>query len=222
MKKHLLVTIISLIFLNHYSTAGSLSAEEIIDKSVTFHDPSNNWHKLHARFMFVSKFKNNPFPTENLAITINNPKNEFKYQNIQRNFEASFTPNNCKTISKTGDCNNYTWTKNFYTYVWGLPMKLKDTGVKIDSSYTTEVLHNQKCYKVSVQYPAENYFFYFRCSDFELVAFSFLKNDSSGHGEFVEMSGKYIFNNITFPRKRVCKELVTKKILGENSVINIK
>jgi hypothetical protein len=203
------------------TTTTILTPRKIVENAVKFNDPNNNWKSLHANFSFESAFKHNPFPVENLEIEINVPKNEFRYSNSERDFEAIYKKDTCETISKQGNCNNYAWTKDFYTYVWGLPMKLQDPQTNIISFFTIENINKHPCYKVGVKYPNEDFDFYFKCSNFELLAFSFSKNDSSGHSEFVELKGLYAFNNIKFPETRTWKDNNTQKTLGTNTVKKI-
>ena len=199
----------------------TLTAQKIVNNAIKFHDPNSSWSSLHANFHFQSCFKHNPFSPENLEVEINVPENKFKYSNIERDFAAVYRKDTCETISSVGNCNNYSWTKNFYTYVWRLPMKLQDPGTAIDSVFSIEKLSNDNCYKIAVNYPNENFNFYFKCSNFELHAFSFLKNDSSGHGEFVEMKGTFSFKEIKSPQKRTWKDIHTRDTLGTNTVTNI-
>lgn len=210
----------------------ALNSRDIIQKSIAFHDPDSHWNQLKAEFHFSSSFSFNDSIPEALEISIDVAKNALRYHNLDRKVDFSFTPDSCwshqnssvvSLLSENGpsDCNNYKWTHNFYTYIWGLPMKLNDPGVIPSNKVLTTVINGISCYQVEIAYAAETYQFYFAKENYELIAFEFLKNDNSGKGEYIILEGIYEYNSILFPAKRTWMHLQDRSQIGVNQVDSI-
>jgi hypothetical protein len=118
---------------------------KIIERSINFHDPEKEWASLDATFNFNSSFSFNDSIPEEMNITMDILKNNFTYKNIDRKVEIQYSTDSCKLLSKNGSCDGYAWTKNFYTYIWGLPMKLKDPKVKPLSNWKLDTINNYPC-----------------------------------------------------------------------------
>ncbi len=196
------------------------TAVQIINKSIEFHDPQNEWNNFDATFYFESSFSFNDSIPEEMKITIDVPNNNFTYKNIDREVEIQYLSDSCNLISEKGNCQGYSWTKNFYTYTWGLPMKLKDPNIKPLSKWNLDTINNYPCYAVYVNYEAENFTYYIDQEDFQLRAFKFLKNDESGKGEIIHLEGLQEYNNLQFPEKRTWLQL-NGDTIGTNKVMNI-
>jgi len=93
------------------------TADQIIEKSIQFHYPENNWNKLNTTFVFNSSFSFNDSIPEELRISIDVPENKFKYNNLDRSVKIKYLKDSCIVLSKNGSCDGYRWTKNLYTFV---------------------------------------------------------------------------------------------------------
>lgn len=197
------------------------SAKEIIDKSIAFHDQHHQWKDLNAEFKFDSRFTIATFPIETLEISINIPTNEFQYVNSKRNINVKYSNDTCFSPSCDGTCKAYSWTKGFYPYIWGLPMKLTDPGYSPEKEWQESNFNNSKCYAVDMHYENENFTFYFDQVSYQLKGFKFIKNEDSSHGEIVKLNNLYTFEGIQFPAHRTWLKL-DSSLIGTNEVLNIK
>ena len=198
-----------------------LTAQDILDASIKFHDPENKWKSLNANFVFESKFESNDSVPEELLININVPENGFQYDNLDKKVSIKYNQDNCEVLKGNATCEGYQWTKNFYTYVWGLPMKLNDPATNITTIYGTHTIKKTPVYIVFVSYESEDYKFYIDQKTFELKFFEFIKNDSSMKGEFITLSGIYEYYGIKFPKHKRWDDLYTKELIGTNEVLSI-
>ena len=117
-----------------------LSSEEIISKSIQFHDPHKHWNTFHATMNFESSFSWNDSIPEHLELTFNNSKQYFNYLNHDRDINLKYYSDSCTQLSDKGSCEGYAWTYGFYPYVCGLPMKLKDPGITPETEFKKTVL----------------------------------------------------------------------------------
>lgn len=218
MKSFLIIATISLLIASCNQLPSDASV--IINNAIQFHDPKGEWKDIDAIFNFKSSFSFNDSVPEEIIYTINNQEKVFIYKNTDRQVEIEFHSDSCIQHTEKGSCEGYTWTKNFYPYIWGLPMKLTDSIAKIDNKWTFDTLKGRKCFKVYVHYEAEDFQFYFDAKDYQLRGFQFLKNDSSGKGEIVTLEDLYEFQGIKFPKKRTWLHL-DHSLIGTNEVVSI-
>jgi len=223
MKKHLfaLSHLILLLIITSCEESKIETAQDIVNASITFHDPENKWKSLNAEFVFQSKFEFNDSVPEELHININVQNNNFRYTNLDRKVDISYSQDSCIVNQGNTNCNSYAWTKNFYTYIWGLPMKLNDPGTTINPNFTLDTIQQIPVYNVSVPYHDENYQFYFHQKTYELKFFQFIKNNETGHGEFITLSEIYEHNGIKFPKHKRWEQLSSRELIGTNEVLSI-
>lgn len=204
------------------SSIKTKTAQDIVEASIKFHDPKNKWANLNAEFLFESKFSFNDSVPEELQVTIDVQKNDFQYHNLDRKVNIQYPQESCIILQGEGTCEGYRWTKNFYTYVWGLPMKLQDSEARIQEGFSSDTINNIPLNVVAVHYENENFKFYFDQKSSELKFFSFIKNNAEKHGEFIELRGLFEYNEIKFPAVKEWRESDSKKLIGTNEVITIK
>ncbi|MFT6717105.1 MAG: hypothetical protein ACJA0Q_001756 [Saprospiraceae bacterium] len=198
-----------------------ITGEDIVNASIKFHDPEGKWNTLNADFVFESNFSFNDSTPEKLHININVPNNAFRYTNLNRNVDLTYNQDSCEVLKGNATCDGYHWTKNFYTYVWGLPMKLKDPSTVIQQKFNLDTIQQIPLYVVSIPYENENYKFYFDQKNYELKCFSFLKNKGELKGEFIMLSGIHEYDGIKFPKHKRWEHLITKELIGTNEVLSV-
>lgn len=197
----------------------NISAEEIISNSINFHDPKSSWNSFKATMHFESSFSFNDSIPEDLELSFDNSEAYFNYLNHDRKVNLKYYPDTCIKLTENGDCNGYSWTYGFYPYIWGLPMKLKDPGIKPQKDFCKTVFNNNSVWEVKVHYEAENYWFYFSPSDFQLKGFKFIKNNNPNKGEIVILKGLKEFKGIQFPKHRTWLHL-DSSLIGTNEFLH--
>ena len=194
-----------------------LSSDEIILKSISFHDPNSQWNTFYDTMNFESSFSFNDSIPEDLELTFNNKESYFKYFNHDRKVEIEYRPNSCNASPNNSLCGNYSWTYGFYPYIWGLPMKLNDPGIKPEKGFKKTVLNSDSVWEIQVNYEAENFWFYFDEKDYQLKGFKFIKNDSTNHAEIVILKDLKEVNGIKFPKHRTWLNL-DSTLIGTNEL----
>ena len=116
----------------------TITANELLDKSIKYHDPDSKWDKFNGAFTVVMTTPNASIRTSN--ITINLPGEYFKVDAKRDSISTSYTiaKDNCsmayngkivdslEAAKKNMNCDRALLYKNYYTYLYGLPMKLED------------------------------------------------------------------------------------------------
>lgn len=179
-----------------------ITATEVLDKSVAYHDPDNNWSTFDGTFKVLMEMPEKP---ERLStIQINLPKEKFSLTATTVGKSTSYYVNkDSVNVVKDGeivedisanDRDRAMMMKDYYTYLYGLPMKLKDNGTIVHDQVEKVWFWNINAYKIKVTYTADVgsdvWYFYFDVDDYALKAYQFFKTDDQG--EIIEDSGEYI------------------------------
>lgn len=197
------------------------SAEEIVEKSIQFHDPKNNWENFEGKLKFESRFHFNDSIPEILWLTFINGKNEFEYFNLDRAVHLKYNKDTCYKYSKNGSCIGYEWASRFYPFMWGLPMKIKDPGVTPQSDFKSTSINGVEVWVVEVHYESENFWYYFNKHNYALVALKFIKNDSSKKGEIVLLKELKKVFSMNLPTFRTYLNL-DSSLIGTNQLLEFK
>ena len=129
----------------------------MLNKSISYHDPSKSWNKFNGIINIKMTRPNRS--TRNSEVEINIPKSYYRSKVIQDentieqvvennlckitlNGKSNFSENEIKDHRLT--CNYALKMRDYYTYLYGLPMKLKDPGTIIDPVITNRVFKGKE------------------------------------------------------------------------------
>lgn len=200
------------------------TSEEVLNKSIAYHDPEHKWNSFNSDFK-VSMVSPNKSVRDSY-ISINLPQELFTLQYNKDSIQIAYKlfKENCnieinnktvtdKTIFETYkiSCDRGNTMKNYYTYLYGLPMKLKDEGTLIKPNVTQKTLNNKTYYVIEVHYQkavgSDIWFFYFDKTTYAMEVYQFFKSDASGQlikdsGEYILLEDIEIINGIKMPKRR--------------------
>lgn len=87
------------------------------------------------------------------------------------------------------DCPQIERSRNYYLYLWGLPMKLSDPGTRISEAITGDTYDGRPTLSVRVTYEADvgsdTWYFHFDPEDYRLVGYKFYHDEVAGDGEYI-------------------------------------
>ncbi len=198
---------------------GQNEALDLIDLSIKFHDPKNNWVQFDGRLNFTVEMRDQKDGRR--KIHINNDKKTFSFwaqyddgllQYQVNNDEEIVRWNGSKDISdeikerrriKEGRPTMY---KNYYTYLYGMPMKLKDAGTIVHPTIEQVDFHGKFYNKIKVTYDPEvgtdTWYFYFDIKTNALEAYQFSKDETKNDGEYILFEDLKVIDHIKIPRIR--------------------
>ncbi|MCP4520326.1 MAG: hypothetical protein GY827_01300 [Cytophagales bacterium] len=183
--------------------------ETTLDKAIKYHDSQAKWATLKDSFQLISNSKWSDWKDEHLTIHIDVAQNSLTYKNEERNIACQFTGDETTALIDSCDCSSYaSWTKNFYTYIWGLPMKLKDEGTIVTEAKLVKFF-GDSCHILKVSYEKEDWEYYFKKDTYYLAGFRFEMKGEKGGGEIVRHEGVSNWNGIITPTKRSWYDLDT-------------
>ncbi len=183
-----------------------ISAETVVSKSIAFHDPNHQWSTLATTLYVVQETPNKSSRTQKIQIDLPQERFDIRYHQNGHDFHyqlyrekctvnfdgrAQFSPEEEKEFQL--NCDRATMWRNYYTYLYGLPMKLYDSGTHIDPMAEKTTFKGTQYWRVKVTYDAavgtDIWFFYFHPETYAMEAYQFYKGDPEGQGK---NTGEYI------------------------------
>ena len=212
----ILVSAILFLFALTSINAQNISASEVLNKSIAFHDPQGNWPTFNGELQVTMVTpKRSPRVS---VINIDLPSEKFQLIQSRDSIETRYNleKGKCTTtvtdslVGKRTPCEMAVFFKDYYTYLYGLPMKLKDPGTLLDQKAERVTFKGKEYLKISVKYDeaigTDVWQFYFDPKTYAMEVYQFFKGDPEGEGkntgEYILLKDLKTINNIQFPQVR--------------------
>tara|TARA_R110002051_G_scaffold180913_3_gene250358 strand:+ start:12728 stop:13453 length:726 start_codon:yes stop_codon:yes gene_type:complete len=202
------------------STIGQkINGQQLLEKSIAFHDPENNWPSFKGKMLIEMESPDNGI--RRTVIDLNLPANYFKSTVTKHNYtiESELNKTEC-TLKLNGStsifprikdslrisCDRAKMMKNYYTYLYGLPMKLKDPGTIIGSKVQKKTFKGKEYLVLKAGYEKEvgtdTWYFYFDPKTYAMEVYQFFHDESKNDGEYILLSDMITVNGIKLPKVR--------------------
>ena len=197
----------------------NLTGEELINKSIAYHDPNNSWSRFAGDLNITMETPNRAPRVSTITLDLQKQyfKNEYgrdgntitqeinkKNCSVLLNKSQEFTAEEEKTYRLS--CEQAKRTRDYYTYLYGLPMKLKDPGTLINPKVEKRSFKGKDYWVAQVNYEKEvgedTWYFYFDPSTFALVVYQFYHDESKNDGEYILLTEESEVNGIKMPKNR--------------------
>ncbi|WP_397444903.1 DUF6503 family protein [Polaribacter sp. R77954] len=222
--------ILLLLFTTIITFSQEITGDELLKKAIQFHDPNNNWATFKGELLVTMETPKSA-PRES-KININLPKQYFSVSAKRDTITTAFIVNkNQISYSFNGDDNpseeikkKYNLNaeranlyKNYYTYLYGLPMKLKDEGTIIHQKVERKMFKGNEYLVLKATYKKEvgkdTWYFYFNPKTYAMEVYQFIK-DTTDSGEYILLKGLESINAIKMPKVRAWYYNKDDKYLG--------
>jgi len=197
----------------------NLTGEELINKSIAYHDPNNSWSRFAGDLNITMETPNRAPRVSSITLDLQKQyfKNEYgrdgntitqeinkKNCSILLNKSQEFTAEEEKTYRLS--CEQAKRTRDYYTYLYGLPMKLKDPGTLINPKVEKRSFKGKDYWVAQVNYEKgvgeDTWYFYFDPSTFALEVYQFYHDESKNDGEYILLTEESEVNGIKMPKNR--------------------
>ncbi len=225
-----LTSILFLIVVTTTLVAQTPTPTALLDKSITYHDPNNQWTTWQAEFMVELEMKDRPNRIS--RVNIDNQEGNF-YLIVQRDghtIERGFRYGECQLLFDRKEptdkeaikkyqlnCERNQMYRNYYTYLYGLPMKLKDKGTQLDKVEAVS-FQGEDYWRLRVTYDADVgsdiWYFYFDQVTYALEAYQFYHDETKNDGEYILLNGEATISGIRIPKDRTWYMNQDDKLLG--------
>lgn len=104
--------------------------------------------------------------------------------------------------------------RNYYLYLWGLPMKLYDQSTPDITTVADEKLGDVNCKVLRIAYEKDTWYFYFDDDSGRMLQYKFYQDTEETKGELITLEDEINVNGIRIPQKRSWYTLPEMKYLG--------
>jgi len=225
------LTLFLLLFTSIISFSQEITGNQLLKKAIQFHDPNENWETFKGKLNVTMETpKRSPRKSK---ITIDLPNQYFSVVAKRDTIITQYSINkkDCK-MSLNGDdnpssalkkkfglknCKRAKLYKNYYTYLYGLPMKLKDKGTIINQKVEKKTFKGKAYLVLKVTYKKEvgrdTWYFYFNPKTYAMEVYQFFK-EAKDSGEYIILSGLETIHDIKMPKNRAWYYNKDNKYLG--------
>ncbi|MDX1479025.1 MAG: DUF6503 family protein [Saprospiraceae bacterium] len=219
-----------------------LTASELVDKSIDYHDPHGQWGTMvHAMRLFESRPGIPPERGGNYRITdltFNLPESYFRLEQQRgpdrivrevRGATCTHWLNGRQQLVQEEkeafglDCPRSMRMRDYYAYLWGLPMKLKDPGTLLSATVHEADFFGDTLLEVKVTYDPEvggdTWYVYFDPDTYAMRGYRFYHDEASNDGEYILLEGEEAVGELVLPASRKWYRHADSVFLGEDRII---
>lgn len=215
-----------------------LNGEELLNNAIVYHDPNNQWSQFRGELQIELLFPDDSRRYSSVSIDL--PKSIFKLEvrkannesqyilagdscSIKFNGKAEFTEDEISQNKLT--CERAYLMRDYYTYLYGLPMKLKDEGTIIHLEVKQVDFKGSESLRLEVSYQSEvgtdNWYFYFDPETYAMHAYQFYREDINKDGEYILLEEHVDYNGIIIPKNRAWYYNADNKYIGEDRLTSV-
>lgn len=226
------------ILLTFTTQAQDLSASELLSRSMAFHDPDGKWAQ--TKFNLVVDMEVPGRPVRSSEIVIDNANGTFQLSYVGQGRLMQFMvdakdsaearlnfrkpdPVMADSLDMTAD-RARRW-RNYYCYLYGLPMKLTDDGTNIEEEVTRTTFNNKPVLSIKVTYDqqvgSDTWYFYFNPETYAMVGYRFYHDEGKNDGEYIVLNGMSIHNGLRIPRDRTWYTNAENRLLGTDYLVSM-
>ena len=208
-----------------------ITGQQLLEHAIGYHDPDGHWKTFQGT----------------LEVTMTTPDKKQRISTIQLDiprqvFQLDFDQDGDKisqrvekghcTLSLNGSselssaaiekhrltCDRAKLMKDYYTYLYGLPMKLKNPGTVISSKVERKKFKGKEYLVLKASYDEavgkDIWYFYFDPDTYAMQVYQFFHDEAKNDGEYILLSGEENASGIKMPKTRAWYYNKDDKYLG--------
>ncbi|WP_421764157.1 DUF6503 family protein [Ekhidna sp.] len=193
-------------------------ADQVLARAKAYHDPQDVWPSLVTTFTF--KETRPEGPDRSTIISLNNGNS---YMKINRNDEEVYEVNGevAEVLKGDKDKERALVLRNYYLYLWGLPMKLYDSNTPNISLAGDEKVEGVNCRVLRVAYEKDTWYFYFEEDSGRMLQYKFYQDAAETKGELITLEDEIMVKGIKILQKRSWYTLPEMEYLGTDILVEV-
>jgi len=224
-----LIILVLLFPLNSNAQPGS--SEELLEKSIQYHDPEGTWGKIPLHLLLRETRPGGADRETSLLIDLQAEHFELNQLRDGKRLLHRLEKKTCsyeldgrsmiteeETQTHRLNCERTQTMRDYYTYLWGLPMKLQDPGTQLGDEVLDTKFDEQACWGIRVTYSAEVgediWYFYFDKKTFALIGYRFYHDEAKNDGEYILLEEEVEVGKLKLPKVRKWYTHAEEKFLG--------
>jgi len=114
-------------------------------------------------------------------------------------------------------------SRNYYLFLWGLPMKLRDPGTQVEPQVYNMEFQGDTVFAIRVTYDqsvgSDTWYFYFDRASAALVGYRFYHDEEANDGEYITLEGEQPVGDMRLPAYRRWYVNADDRFLGEDRLV---
>jgi len=208
----------------------NMKGSQLLEKAIEYHDPNGNWSTFSGTFNITMKTHTKSdrhsmirvdLPNEYFNLFATQDKTSYGYILDKEKCQIYYNSNIAteeEKIANNLSCERAKMYQDYYTYLYGLPMKLKDAGTIIHNKVVLKKFKGKDYLVLKVSYEKEvgedTWYFYFDPLTYAMEVYQFYHEEEKNDGEFILLSGLETVKRIKMPKKRAWYYNKGEKYLG--------
>jgi len=229
MLKHgVLLILLSIVYSSFSQT---ITGNQLLEKAISYHDPKNNWSTFNDSLFITMEIPERV--NRDSEIVINLPEEYFYVKAIRDTVTTEYILKKEECQIKLNDktnlsdaikkahklsCESANSYKDYYTYLYGLPMKLKDSGTIINENVERKIFKGKEYLVLKVTYDEtvgnDTWYFYFNPETYAMEVYQFFHDEIKNDGEYILLTEEEIISDIKMPKSRAWYTNKEDKLLG--------
>lgn len=227
--KQLILFLVVTVSLQSFSQ--QLTGSQLLEKAIQYHDPNGNWETFKGTLFIAMETPKKGTRESEITIDLPNQyfyvkaargKNTTEYSVDKDSIQIVFNgeKNLSEAVLKKNKLskNRATMYQNYYTYLYGLPMKLKDPGTIIADKIVRKKMKGKTYLVLKATYKKEvgkdTWYFYFNPKTYAMEIYQFFHDEAKNDGEYILLTGEETINEIKIPKNRAWYMNKDDKFLG--------
>lgn len=208
-----------LLFVPFLVASQQLTGPELLEKAIAYHDPEGNWKSFSGDLKITMQTPNSSnrvssihldVPKQRFALEVSKDEDAYAYRfkgdtcHMELNGSDQIAEEDKKRLRLS--CDRGTMMRNYYTYLYGLPMKLNDPGTQLDNKVMQKQFKGKDYLVLKVNYDEnvgkDTWYFYFDPQTYAMEVYQFYHDERKNDGEYILLSGLEDINGVRMPKTR--------------------
>lgn len=211
-----------------------LTGEQLLDAMIAFHDPSGAWPSARVALELDESRPDGTVRRTNVFIDHAAGSTLIETQRDGREVSMSVAGSEIAATvdGRAPDAEEIetlrlseeqvTRMRNYYVYLYGLPMKLRDPGTLVDPAVETVDVDGREALVLRVTYDPEvggdTWLFYADPETFEMFRYQFFHDEGLGDGEYIVLEGLTEVGGMKLPTERTWFTNQGDELLGTDTI----
>ncbi len=219
--------------------AGPSAAESLIERSIAYHDPGGRWDTAEIRLRIAESRPGGETRTTEIlmapgagtmSVQRETAAGAMAFEVAGEEVRSSSAPPDPEAGDGASagpglDDAQVLRLRNYYLYLWGLPMKLRDPGTIVAPTPEPEVYDGRQTLRVRVTYDPEvggdTWYFYFDPESARLLGYRFYHDEAANDGEYIHLSGEIEGGGLRLPARREWFTHQGDEFLGADEAVSL-
>lgn len=211
------------------------TAEALLARSIDYHDPEGRFLTRAHRLSFKETRPNGPDRLTTIVIDVPReyflravegpPKTAQLLDSEGCSLSVAGRPPTEEEIEEHGlTCDRTRMLRNYYTYLWGLPMKLRDPGTNL-GPVKAATFDGKPAWEMRVTYDegvgGDIWYVYFDPATAAMIGYRFYHDEAAGDGEVIVLSGEVEAAGLRLPAERAWTTHQDERYLGTDVLVKL-